>query len=151
MSEGNPSPLESAREIRRGVRAAMVAVESAAATSARGAGWTGILAKQLDALSGAFDHHIAVTEAEAGLLNETLELAPRLARRARQLRDEHVEIAALITNAMLNAESGGEADEARADELRKAVTDIIVRISRHRQIGADLVYEAYNVDIEGGG
>lgn len=150
MTGAEPSPLEAAREIRHGVRAALADVESAAASSAFEAGWSSGVAKQLSLLDAAFRHHIDTTEAESGLLNETLELAPRLSRRVRQIRDEHVEIATAIASARRAAEAGDPPGEERATALRAAVTDLILRISRHRQIGADLVYEAYHVDIEGG-
>jgi len=40
--------------------------------------------------------------------------------------------------------------DAWADEIRAELTTLLVALARHRQRGADLVYEAYDVDLGGG-
>ncbi|MDQ1458785.1 MAG: hypothetical protein QOI08_269, partial [Actinomycetota bacterium] len=39
---------------------------------------------------------------------------------------------------------------AFADELRVELTALLAALARHRQRGADLVFEAYAVDLGGG-
>jgi hypothetical protein len=40
--------------------------------------------------------------------------------------------------------------EDAVDAIRAEVLELLLAVSRHRQRGADLVYEGYNVDIGGG-
>ena len=47
-------------------------------------------------------------------------------------------------------EAGLQTEEAVAAH-REAATELVGRIVRHRQRGADLIYEAYEVDIGGSG
>ena len=143
--------LQAARVQRRGVRAALGALESAAASPALDATWTTVLSERLQALREAFAHHVEVTEGDDGLFEETLERAPRLARRTKVLRDDHVTIASAIDDALdVVAATAHPVDDDRISAIRASVTDVMGRIARHRQLGADLVHEAYNVDIEGG-
>ena len=99
----------------------------------------------------AFDQHIIVTEKPGGLYEEIITRAPRLDGTVRRLKDEHPEIAEKIARACSSgsrrSRSGGHAwplDDAR-DDLQRFIGTVI----RHRQKGADLVWEAYNVDIGG--
>ena len=91
-----------------------------------------------------------VTEQADGLYDEILERAPRLAGNVRRLREEHPEIQEGIGHMLgrlEHVEIGGEdwpVDKAR-DDLQRFIGSVI----RHRQRGADLVWEAYNVDIGG--
>lgn len=141
--------LHAARRRRRGVRAALDALESATASSIHEADWLDTLRTRLVQLEDAFDHHVAVTEGHDGLFEEVLTRAPRLARRTKLLQEDHIVIREAIRGtieelpAMLTS-----TDTERAVAVREAVTDIMGRITRHRQLGADLVYEAYSVDIE---
>lgn len=149
LDESNP--LHAARLQRRGVRAALVALESATASPATDQSWAPMLQERLNALRSAFSHHIEVTEGDGGLFEETVTLAPRLVRRTKGLHDDHVAIMAAIDAALdvVPTSVGLHSDEAVA-AVRATTTDVMGRITRHRQLGADLVYEAYNVDIEGG-
>jgi hypothetical protein len=151
MNAADRPSLNAARDIRRGVRAAVVGLESAAASSIYERGWSEAMAEQLAVLQAAFAHHVAVTESDGGLLDEIREIAPRLDRRIRQICTEHVEIGEAIEAARGDASGVVPSDTEAARTLRDTATDLIVRVTRHRQIGADLVFEAYNVDIEGGG
>ena len=98
----------------------------------------------------AFDQHIVVTEKPGGLYEEIMTRAPRLDGTVQRLKDEHPEIREGIEatlERLEQAEIGGDAwplDQAR-DDLQRFIGTVI----RHRQRGADLVWEAYNVDIGG--
>lgn len=141
--------LRSARRQRHGVRAALVALESATASASTDAAWAAQLDARLGDLRDAWAHHVHATEGDGGLFAETIDRAPRLAKRTQVLRDEHVEIAKVIDDVgrVVTASRDGEPDTA---EVRRVVTDLMGRVARHRQLGADLVFEAYHVDIEGG-
>ena len=54
------------------------------------------------------------------------------------------EIAGLV------ADSEAPVGEDDIDDLRERATELLGHIVRHRQRGADLIYEAYETDIGGG-
>jgi hypothetical protein len=144
--------LDEARQRRKTLHDALVHLEVAISSPATGRlpEWTTAVTKEVTAVRDAFDQHVLVTEKPEGLYDEILARAPRLAGNLRRLKAEHPEIADSI-QAMLDrldqTEVGGEPwplERAR-DDLQR----FIGRIIRHRQHGADLVWEAYNVDIGG--
>jgi hypothetical protein len=144
--------LQQARQRRKTLHDTLVHLEEGLSSPAAGRipDWTATVLKEMHEVRDAFAQHIAVTEESAGLYDEILERAPRLAGNVRRLREEHPEIQKGI-DAMLdrleNTEIGPDAwalDQAR-DDLQR----FIGRVIKHRQRGADLVWEAYNVDIGG--
>ena len=137
--------LERAREQRASLRGAMGNLESALAapTPGREGAWRQELQAKLGALSDALEWHISSTEAEDGLLAEIMSSAPRLARRVERARSDHERLRADLQRS--SAAVDAETDVAvLRDQLIALLTDLV----RHRQLGSDLVYEAYNVDIE---
>jgi len=143
-------PLDAARRERAGVRVAMGRVEQAEAAPASGrvVPWSLSLRERLVQLLDAFDHHVQVTEAGGGLLEEVVDVAPRLAKRVAQLRSDHVAIRSSIHNAIAGLQQPDLLDEAGVEQVRDMVLDLLRQIAHHRHLGADLVYQAYNVDIE---
>ncbi|HET9672030.1 MAG TPA: hypothetical protein VFQ40_04195 [Actinomycetota bacterium] len=153
MSEGTRSAaLREAARRRRTLHEALVALEHAISSPAAGRipDWTRLVAKELTAVRDAWDLHLDATEKPEGLYEEIVTTSPRLAGTVDRLRSEHPEITEAV-RVMLDrveqVEIGGVAwplDDAR-DDLQR----LIGRLIRHRQRGADLVWEAYNVDIGG--
>ncbi len=137
-------PLTAARRRRNDLKVAMSEVEDAAAGPAAGTSWRLELQEALSSLQSAFHQHVEAVESPSGLLAELVGKAPRLSPAANRLRTEHVELAnsvdRMIDLATHSAEPG---------ELRNDILETLVAIARHRQKGADLVYEAYEVDIAG--
>ena len=112
--------------------------------------WTALVTKEMVGVRDAFEQHVLVTEKPGGLYEEIIMRAPRLDGTVRRLKDEHPGISEKI-DAMLErlekATIGGPEwplDDAR-DDLQRFIGTVI----RHRQRGADLVWEAYNLDIGG--
>ena len=85
------------------------------------------------------------TEAPDGLLAEIVEQAPRLWRETEGLRSEHVILVGECARLLDRVESSDS-----PLSLRRQVNLLLGRFERHRYRGADLVYEAYDVDIGGG-
>jgi hypothetical protein len=141
-------PLGGVREHRAGLRAAIGQVESSLASPApgRAAAWSQELGQQLGELSAAFDVHVALTEGPDGLLADIVEAAPRLANRVAVTRRDHVRLREQLDGIL----SSLPVDEGGVAETREQVVELLTAMVRHRQAGADLVYEAYNVDIEAG-
>jgi len=143
MSDANEGPLGAARQRRIELKQAMSAVEIAAAGAAGDPTWRGDLRAALDDLRRSWDHHVGEVEGSDGLLAELVGKAPRLSPKVARLGDEHVELGGRIDEAI------GHLDDADVADVRAEVLDVLVAVARHRQLGADLVYEAYHVDIGG--
>lgn len=148
---GYPRHIEQARRQRAGVRAASDRLERAAASSAseRTREWCDVIAARLSELGTTFRHHVEVTEARDGLFAEIIEAAPRLAHRTEDLRRDHREIEAAIDGAAAKLASAANPDQTTVDDACDAALDLLTRISHHRHLGAELVYDAYHIDIEG--
>jgi Ala-tRNA(Pro) deacylase len=112
---------------------------------ASGAHWRRRLHRELLRLARAADDHVAETEAPSGLLAEIVEQAPRLWREAEGLRSEHVKLVSECARVLGQLES-----TASPLSMRRHVNLLLGRFERHRYRGADLVYEAFEVDIGGG-
>jgi hypothetical protein len=144
--------LDAARQRRKTLHDTLVHLEEGISSPAAGRipDWTATVLKEMVEVREAFEQHISVTERPDGLYDEILERAPRLAGNVRRLREEHPEIKEAVTTMVVRLEQteiGGVSwplDDAR-DDLQRLIGSVI----RHRQKGADLVWEAYNVDIGG--
>ncbi|MCZ7525732.1 MAG: hypothetical protein M5U14_04680 [Acidimicrobiia bacterium] len=141
--------VEEARLRRDELRFALGTFERATTAALAGPGWTAGVRSGLDQLAGAFDNHVVVTEGFDGLYAEILERAPRLARAVERLREEHGELHRMIQD-VKGRMSAGELDEAAREEVREVALALLAAFVRHRHRGADLVYEAYNLDIGAG-
>ncbi len=140
-------PFEQVRARRAGLRAAIDRVERSLATPAPGRAdkWRKEVLAELQALGEALEVHIAANEAPGGLLADIMEEAPRLAHRVNVLRDNHEQLRASLGAAVAAVEHD-TGDDVTAS--RDRVVELLGGLVRHRHLGADLVYEAYNVDIE---
>jgi hypothetical protein len=151
--EENVTPALSEAKARRAtLHDAIVHLELA--ISSPGAGripaWTDRVVKEMTGVKDAFDQHILVTEKPGGLYEEIITRAPRLDGTVRRLKEEHPEIAAKLETTLQRLKDvsiGG--DEWPLDRARDDLQRFIGTVIRHRQRGADLVWEAYNVDIGG--
>ena len=146
--------LRLARAQRADLRNALITLERALARPAPGIvpEWAERVHDALVELAAMFERHIAVTEGEDGFLAEIAEHSPRLINAVRRLTEEHKRIRAELASAIdhirgLEPTAGEEAITA----AREVVTTLINDLARHRQHGADLVYEAHAVDIGGDG
>lgn len=93
--------------------------------------------KAVQLLTQAWVNHVGITESDDGLLAEITLHAPHLNHRCDTLRTEHADI-----DKALHA--------LGPSAYKEAVIDVLDAIERHRHRGAELVYDAYNVDIATG-
>jgi hypothetical protein len=146
--------MDAVRARRAGMRVAMAALEHAAMqpSTDRVDEWALGVRDALDSVRDVVDHHIFATEAPGGFLDEIVGDEPRLANEAHRLREEHGEMVDAISAAAarLRARPAIDVDEW-TDAMRDRVCALVALLTRHRQRGADLVYEAYDVDLGGGG
>lgn len=115
-----------------------------------GALWRRRVRAALTELEHDLRDHRSITEEPGGLYADAVERAPRLASVTRVQLDEHGEFVDTVQRLLGERDEGLEDDGAVAAH-REAATELVGRIVRHRQRGADLIYEAYEVDIGGSG
>ncbi len=137
--------LTTASDRRDALKSAVSSVERAAASPSGMPSWPAYVLRELGHLREALDHHVTEVEGPHGLLPEMLQTAPRLAAKIDLVRDEHPMLRTMVAETIALAESGAD-----PEELRASIVDTLIAIVRHRQHGADLVFDCYNVDIGGG-
>ena len=127
---------------------AILQLEHAAARPAVGREeqWQEGIVEALEELEREIVDHIEITESPDGLYAEIVEHAPRLSHRIQLLRDEHPEMqeATKVLRARLLAPGSPPVEETR-DEVQR----VLGRLVKHRQHGADLLWEAYSLDTGG--
>ncbi|MEV0426558.1 hemerythrin domain-containing protein [Micromonospora sp. NPDC050495] len=107
--------------------------------------WRERLIQHLDPVRQGFAEHVRLTEGPTGLYAEVLCEAPRLTRGVRRLTREH----AFIVTALAALHHAAALPEVPAEELRARVGELLRALRRHRQRGADLLWEAYQADLGG--
>jgi hypothetical protein len=146
--------LDDVRSRRAGLKAALSGLELAlAAPYANRVDWVTHVREALDAVHDVWTRHIVETEAPGAFLDDLVREAPRLSTPTSRLRRDHSDILATITreeDRLAAPPEEGDGYEAWAEETRVELTALLAALARHRQRGADLVYEAYAVDLGGG-
>ncbi len=154
LAAETPHELEDVRLRRAGLKAAMSALEISLAAPApnRIDEWAAGVAESLYVLHEVWTRHIVETEAPGAFLDELVAESPRLATPAARLRREHNEILGVIARVeKALTEVPVDADpDMWCEQIRSELTATLCGLARHRQRGADLVYEAYDVDLGGG-
>jgi hypothetical protein len=142
--------LDAVRRVRAELLDTLGALERALAAPAvgRAAVWGEQLLAAVVLLGTEFVAHVEVTEGSEGLHQNILAGDLRLANAVAALAAEHVTIAADIAALASACEHPVTANDVT--ELREQGTQVLGRLARHRQRGADLIYEAYQTDIGGG-
>ncbi len=131
------------------LRAAMSDLELALASPSNGHtdSWAQRVRAAVLRLEAGLREHVAVTEGPEGLHRELVATAPRLSGPVAQLTAEHGNLQDQVTE--LRELVGRPTVDASA--VREAGTGVLDLLMRHRQRGADLVYEAYEFDVGGSG
>jgi len=142
--------LDAIRIRRAELREALDALERALAAPAAGRAvvWGEAVNASMIEIADDFGAHVEITEGPGGLHQSILAGDLRLANAVEALTAEHQQIAAEI--AALVAGSAAPVTAADVDDLRERGTKLLGHLIRHRQRGADLIYEAYETDIGGG-
>jgi hypothetical protein len=143
------SGLDALRRRRAELGGSMAALQQALAQprSGRHSAWAERVDVALVELSADFAEHVAVTEGSDGLHDAVLASSPRLSNSIRRLVAEHTVIKGLIDDLLVGVRPPVAAGDV--DPVRELGTALLARLVRHRQHGADLIHEAYQVDIGG--
>lgn len=129
---------------------AVASLEAALAAPAADARWPEGVGSALSSLRATFEAHVAATEAPDGIFDQVRDRAPRLSNQIDRLLHDHVTIAAdteRLIDRLDHAPMERTADENAA--IREQALQLLAAIVRHRHLGADLLYEAYDVDLGG--
>jgi len=147
MTDGDR--LAAARGRRTDLRVALGRLEQTLAMPAPGreAEWLTAAGARAYDLVIALEQHFEVTEGEDGLFEEILQEAPRLAHAIDGLRHDHDRLRDQAT-ALRDQITDSQTDPVSVDALRKQAVALMVELVEHRHRGADLVYSAFNIDIE---
>lgn len=144
------SELQAVRVRRAELRENIDAMERALASPAKGRAvvWGEAVHTSLAVLADDFSAHVEVTEGPGGLHQAILSGDLRLANAVDALTAEHGRIAEEI--AALLADSAPPVTPDDVADLRERANRLLGHLIRHRQQGADLIYEAFETDIGGG-
>jgi hypothetical protein len=122
----------------------------AAPATGRVESWASEACTAAQTLQKAFEIHIDTTEDPDGILEEIIRMSPRLSSPVTRLRREHATLREGLSSQISALDSPPAAADAKwVNDRREAMIELLARLARHRQQGADLTYEAYGVDIGG--
>ena len=141
--------LEELRRRRAELRDSISALELALAAP-RGGGrthWVERVRVALVELSADLGVHVQLTEGPAGLYADIRGADPRLSEAVDRLTDEHGVLKEQVRTLIDRLTPPDTTEEV--DDVRRLGTALLGTLVRHRQRGADLVYEAYEFDIGG--
>jgi hypothetical protein len=141
--------VEGAARIRSELEDALQQVERAVAAPAATVTWADEVTHRMRRLEIALNHHIAEVESRSGLLDQIVEQAPRLQRQVEDVKHHHMVLTRSITVILHKLRTARTVGTAPTDDIRKATIELLAEMTRHRQDGADLIYDAYDIDIGG--
>ena len=146
----SPTLAETARR-RADLHDALVDVEQAISRPAVGREpeWTKGVVLRLEGLAHAIQEHVEITERPEGLYDEISTKAPHLATKIDRLREEHPVLRDRTQVLLTKLQTTAIGPAWPLDEARDDLQRLLGQIVRHRQLGSDLVWEAYNLDIGG--
>ena len=141
--------LDAVRARRAELRSSITFLEIALAAPASGRSvvWGETVHDALAAVSDEWVAHLEVTEGADGLHRAVQSANVRMTNAIDRLTAEHVTLSAEIAGLVDDSHPPVSGDDV--DALRVRATALLSHLSRHRQRGADLVYEAYQCDIGG--
>jgi hypothetical protein len=146
----SPTLAETARR-RADLREALVDVEQAISRPAVGRepDWTKEVVIRLEGLAHAIEEHIEITERPDGLYDEISTRAPHLSTKIDQLREEHPTLRDRTRELATRLQTTAVGQAWSLRDARDDLQRLLGQLVRHRQLGSDLVWEAYNLDIGG--
>jgi hypothetical protein len=110
--------------------------------------WAALVAPAVDRVCGVMASHVADTEEPGGIFEDIIATAPGLVHAVDRLKADHSPLLEAATT--LRARLDDVTDEPAVDQMRDAALDLIRALLDHRHRGAELVYDAYSVDVATG-
>jgi hypothetical protein len=143
--------VHAARQRRIALYGAMMDLDASLASPSGRLTWATNVRRNLAQVQQALINHVEEVEGPDGIMARITIEAPRLSDRVDALRNEHPELlerAAAVAARLEALEQSPDEDEA--DEVRDAALGLLGALARHRHRGADLVYDAFDIEIGGG-
>jgi len=130
---------------------AILALERAAARPAVGREeeWVLGVVEALDEVGSEIVDHVEITERHDGLYDEIVDAAPRLSHNVQLLRSEHPEMQEATAALRTRLETMPFETPEQVAEARDGIQHLLGLLVKHRQRGADLLWEAYSLDTGG--
>ena len=150
LRERNRVVLDAVRIRRDDLYEAVLGLERALAVPAGDApeAWAAMLAGPVVRLQEVLASHVSGTEGRGGLFEQVRDDAPHLLHAVGKLVAEH---GPLVSDAdALAARLGHVKTEADVDGVRDTALALLLELLEHRHRGAELLYDAYQVDISSG-
>ncbi|MEL7156054.1 MAG: hypothetical protein AAFN30_05580 [Actinomycetota bacterium] len=143
--------LDAARVRRESLYQALIGLEDALSTPiGDGERWRLRVAMAVDHAVNRVAEHVESSESDDGLLVQVAADSPRLRCRIDRLKSDHDQLEKDAHQLSVALADLSDADvPARGPQLRNQALEFLGLLASHRQRGADLVYEAYQVDIGG--
>ncbi|MEM7324476.1 MAG: hypothetical protein AAF531_15410 [Actinomycetota bacterium] len=144
--------LDAVRSRREALYEAVVGLEDALATPVGdGQKWRLRVTMAVEHAKSRIEEHAVQTEAKGGFLDRVVVEEPRLHKRVTQLKVDHERLEKEVDALRIAIYDVEDAEvPGQANDLRNQAIDLLGQMTRHRQRGADLIYEAYQVDIGDG-
>jgi hypothetical protein len=113
--------------------------------------WLALIAEHTRSLENALNRHVEEVEAPSGLLDQVVERAPRLQRTVKRIKDDHVSLHEAVSRiqAAVAAAQTEKPDPETDDRIRDLAIALMGEMTSHRHRGANLIYDAYDIDIGG--
>ena len=143
----NRAVLDAVRVRRDRLYEAILGLEKALATPAgdHPKEWAMLLAVPIENLQTVLATHVAGTEGADGLFAQIREDAPHLLHAVERLRNDHEPLVASAT-ALADALPGVHDDDT-VDAVRTQALQLMRQLLEHRHLGAEVVYDAYAIDV----
>jgi hypothetical protein len=143
----NRELLDSVRVRRDKFFEAILAVERAIAAPAGddAVAWAAAVAAPVDNLQETLEEHVSGTEGPEGLFEQMREDAPQVLPALERLQDEHdplIEGTRHLAQSLPNVQDDDGVDLVRAHAL-----DLLRHLFEHRHRGAEILYDAYAIDV----
>lgn len=145
---------EGLREQRESLYATLVELEAALATAGprRVEEWATVAIEALERVAAAFDAHVRFTEDAGGLFEDVVTSSPGLVHSVEELRTDHRRIRDCLDETLRMLRGGVTGDPATwVGSVRTSAGALLGQLTRHRQKGSDLTYEAFWHDEGGSG
>jgi WS/DGAT/MGAT family acyltransferase len=150
VQERNRAALAAVNERRDEFYEGILGLERAMATPAGddARAWAAETATAVEAMQHVLGDHIRETEAPGSFYDDVIQHSPHLVNAAHRLQAEHPPLAASVE--ALALELTTVTDDDGVEALRQDALELIKALLQHRHRGAELVYDAYNVDVAPG-
>jgi len=150
LQERNRAALAAVNERRDEFYEGILELERAMAAPAGddAVAWAADAAPAVEDMRRVLDDHIRETEAPGSFYDDVIEHSPHLVNAAHRLQAEHPPLASSVDALALELKT--VTDDDGVEETRQAALELIKALLQHRHRGAELVYDAYNIDVAPG-